>query len=172
MYTSYRGMRSTGGADAPSGSTFRIWVLAATPSLKTLIELPIRIVADVRPPRPPLGEPRVESRRHEAVGALLALRGADRQVVGILVLGVARVAFDPPPGDLVRGDRAGERHLVVGRLGRVLVEVPARHAVAGRRLDQRGVATRARLGAVVAEAAFVGVNEDADRRRRRHLRAG
>src|ERR1043166_6025023 len=37
MYTSYRGMRSTAGGDAPSGSTFKKWVLDATPSLKTLM---------------------------------------------------------------------------------------------------------------------------------------
>src|SRR2546426_2407518 len=65
MYTSYRGIRSTGGAAAPSGSRFRKCVLPGTPSLKTLIELPIGIVAAVRPPRPLLGEPDVEPRRDE-----------------------------------------------------------------------------------------------------------
>src|SRR5207249_7692866 len=47
MYTSYSGMRSTGGADAPSGSRFRKWVLAATPSLETLMQLLIGIVVGV-----------------------------------------------------------------------------------------------------------------------------
>src|SRR2546422_484225 len=77
-------------------------VLPGTPSLKTLIELPIGIVAAVRPPRPLLGEPDVEPRRDEPVGALLALRRTDREVVGILVLRVTGVPLDPPPGDLVR----------------------------------------------------------------------
>src|SRR5216117_949535 len=105
MYTSYRGIRSTGGAAAPSGSRFRKCVLTGTPSLKTLIELPIGVVAAVRPPRPLLGEPDVEPRRDEPVGALLALRRADREVVGILVLRVTGVPLDPPPGDLVRRGR-------------------------------------------------------------------
>src|SRR5438876_341381 len=129
MYTSYRGIRSTGGAAAPSGSRFRKCVLTGTPSLKTLIELPIGVVAAVRPPRPLLGEPDVEPRRDEPVGALLALRRADREVVGILVLRVTGVP-----------------------------------------LDQRGVAAGARLGAVVPEAALVGVDQHADRGGR--VRAG
>ena len=33
MYTSYKGIRSTGGAVAPSGSTFKKCVLPVTPSL-------------------------------------------------------------------------------------------------------------------------------------------
>src|SRR5213592_42189 len=166
MYTSYSGMRSTGGADAPSGSRFRKWVLAATPSL----------------------------------GTLLTLGGADREVVGVLVLGVVVVATHPPPlhgvssgglhqllpqrevlygaalappaarhpaGDpfvhpldqvlgighvrdaglaplpvqpFQRRDGAGERHTIVGRVGRAFVQVPARYAVARGGLDQRGVA--------------------------------
>src|SRR2546422_3113585 len=59
-------------------SRFRKCVLPGTPSLKTLIELPIGIVAAVRPPRPLLGEPDVEPRRDEPVGALLADRKSTR----------------------------------------------------------------------------------------------
>src|SRR5256712_13219165 len=96
MYTSYRGIRSTGGAAAPSGSRFRKCVLPGTPSLKTLIELPIGIVAAVRPPRPLLGEPDAEPRRAEPVGALLALRPTDPTVFGILVLSVTGRPHAPP----------------------------------------------------------------------------
>src|SRR6266566_464316 len=85
MYTSYRGMRSTGGAAAPSGSTLRKWVLAGTPSLKTLMQLLIGIVV-----------------RIASVGALLALRGLGGEGVGVFVLRVPRVALDPSPLDVVR----------------------------------------------------------------------
>src|SRR5439155_588514 len=148
MYTSYSGMRSTGGADAPSGSRFRKWVLAATPSLETLMQLLIGIVVGVLPARPSLCQPRVEAGRHESVGTLLTLGGADR-------------------------DGAGERHTIVGRVGRAFVQVPARYAVARGGLDQRGVAAGIGRLHAVAEAALVGVHEHADRRRLLgHLRAG
>src|SRR5437867_3159717 len=233
MYTSYSGMRSTGGADAPSGSRFRKWVLAATPSLETLMQLLIGIVVGVLPARPSLCQPRVEAGRHESVGTLLTLGGADREVVGVLVLGVVVVATHPPPlhgvssgglhqllpqrevlygaalappaarhpaGDpfvhpldqvlgighvrdaglaplpvqpFQRRDGAGERHTIVGRVGRAFVQVPARYAVARGGLDQRGVAAGIGRLHAVAEAALVGVHEHADRRRLLgHLRAG
>src|SRR5689334_6529143 len=70
-------------------------------------------------------------------------------------VGVPPLAADP----FQRRDRSGERHLVVCRLGRTLVEIPARHAVPRRRLDQRGVAPTARLGGVVAETTLVGMHE-------------
>src|SRR5437867_276411 len=95
-------MRSTAGAGAPSGSRFRKWLLAVTPSLKTLTELPVRIVIGVRPAGALLRQPHVEARGDEAVRALLALGGADREVVGVLVLGVSGMALDPLPGDRVR----------------------------------------------------------------------
>src|SRR2546426_1001914 len=220
MYTWYNGMRSTGGAAAPSGSTLRKCVLAVTPSLKTLMQLLIGIVVRVAPPNALLGEPGVEPRRHKTVRAFLPLRGAGREDVGVFVLRVPRMALDPSPRDLVRrrglhqflpellilehsalalpaagfpprhpfahpldevlrvgnvhdagalpltadpfqsSDRSGEGHLVVGRLRRGFVEVPPRHAVSGGRLDQRGVPAGARLGAVVAQAALIGVDQD------------
>src|SRR2546421_11354526 len=103
MYTSYRGIRSTGGATAPFGRRLRAWVFAATPSLATLMQLLVGIVVQIVPTRPLLREPGVEARRHQAVGALLALRGAHRERVGVLVLGVAGVATDPAPLDGVAG---------------------------------------------------------------------
>src|SRR5689334_17271654 len=39
MYTSYKGIRSTGGGVAPSARTFRKCVLAGTPSLARLMDL-------------------------------------------------------------------------------------------------------------------------------------
>src|SRR2546426_1558443 len=63
MYTSYNGMRSSGGAVAPSGNTLRKCVLAGTPSLKTLMQLLIGIVVPVTPAGTLLGEPGVEPRR-------------------------------------------------------------------------------------------------------------
>src|SRR5439155_1571428 len=120
MYTSYSGMRSTGGAAAPSGNTLRKCVLAGTPSLNTLMQLLIGIVIRVAP------------------------------------AGVLSLTSDPFQGS----DRPGAGHLVVGRLWRGFVEVPPRHAVPGRRLDQRRVPTRARFGAVIAQAALIGVDQD------------
>src|SRR2546425_8861344 len=102
MYTSYSGMRSTGGAAAPSGSTLRKCVFAGTPSLKTLMQLLIRIVVRVAPPGARLGEPGVEPRRDQPVRAFLTLRSAGGEDVGVFVLCVPRVALDPSPLDLVR----------------------------------------------------------------------
>src|SRR2546430_8940867 len=102
MYPSYRGMRSTGGAAAPSGSTLRKCVLADTPSLKTLMQLLIGIVVRIASAGALLGEPGVEPRRYQAVGALLALRGLGGEGVGVFVLRVPRVALDPSPLDVVR----------------------------------------------------------------------
>src|SRR6266540_6042146 len=59
---------------------------------------------------------------------------------------VAPLAADP----FQRGDRARERHLVIRRLRRAFVEIPPRHTVSRRRLDQRRVASPARLGGIVA----------------------
>src|SRR5260370_18192430 len=189
MYTSYSGMRSTGGAAAPSGSTFKRWVLAETPSLKTLMHPLVGIVVEVLAARPLLGEPGIEARGDEPIRALLALGGADGAMIGVLVLGIVGVAAHPGPRDRVargrlhqllpqrqvlhgapfaapaprlppghprvhpldeilgvgyvgdpgvapltvqpleRGDGAGERHTVVGRVRRAFVEVPTRHTV-------------------------------------------
>src|SRR5438128_11274220 len=101
MYTSYNGMRSTGGAVAPSGNTLRKCVLAGTPSLKTLMQLLIGIVVPVTPAGTLLGEPGVEPRRHQPVGAFLTLRGAGRDRVGVFVLDVTRMGLDPTPPDVV-----------------------------------------------------------------------
>src|SRR5689334_2850872 len=231
MYTSYRGIRSTGGGVAPSARTFRKWVLAGTPSLARLMDLPVGIVVGIETARALMLEPGVEPGRHQPVGSLLAFRGPDREIVGVFVLGVARVPLDPAPRDpmrggrlhellpelqvlersalplpssrlparhpfrhaldqvlrvrdvidqsvlplsanpLERGDGAREGHLVVGRLGRVLVEVPPRHAVARGRLDQRGIPAGTRLGAVVSETALVGMDQDMGGGRTGHVRA-
>src|SRR3989442_14034652 len=101
-------MRSTGGTDAPLGSTFKRCVLAATPSLKTLMQLPVRIVIRVMPAGGLLLEPRVEAGRDESVRALLALGGADREMVGVLVLGVVAVPAYPAPLDGVAGRRLNQ----------------------------------------------------------------
>src|SRR5437899_11386790 len=105
MYTSYRGMRSTGGAAAPSGSTLRKCVLAGTPSLKTLMQLLIGIVVRVAPAGALLGEPGVEPRRYQPVGAFLALRSLCGEAVRVLVRRVARVALDRSPRDVARRRR-------------------------------------------------------------------
>src|SRR6267143_1864107 len=102
MYTAYSGMRSTGGAAAPSGSTLRKCVLAGTPSLKTLMQLLIRIVVDVAPAGAFLGEPGVEPRRYQPVRAVLTLRRAGGETVGVFVFCVPRMSLDPLPLDLVR----------------------------------------------------------------------
>src|SRR5205809_5990229 len=177
-----------------------------------------------------LREPRVEPRGDEPVGALLALRGASRQEVRVLVLGVVGVPADPAPlhvmdlGDLrqllpqlqihdlaalllpslllppghplphpldevlrVRhvahacafplapdplegGDGTGESHPVVRGLRGALVKIPPRHAVPRGRLNERGIASGAGLGRVVAQTALVGVHQhEGDRgERRRH----
>src|SRR6266566_4342929 len=90
-------MRCTGGAAAPSGSTFRWCVFAGTSSLKTLMHLPVRIVVDEGAPCALSREPGVEARGYEAVGPLLPLRGALRERVGVFVLGVTGVAAHPAP---------------------------------------------------------------------------
>src|SRR5256884_8197774 len=232
MYTSSRGMRSTVGTASPFGSRLRACVFAATPSLATLIQLLVGVVVPITPARPLVYEPGVEAGWYQAVGALLALRRAGGEGVGVFVLRVSRMALDPSPLDLVRrrgldqllpellileyaalalpaagfpsgdplahafdevlrvrnvhdagvlplaanpfqgGDRSGQGHLVVGRLGGGFVEVPPRQAVSGGRLDQRGVATGARFGAVVAQAALVRVHQDAGRGCSGHVRAG
>src|SRR5438874_9043021 len=102
MYTSYSGMRSTGGAAAPSGNTLRKCVLAGTPSLNTLMQLLIGIVIRVAPAGALLGDPGIEPRRYQPVRAFLTLRSAGREDVGVLVLRVPRVALDPSPPTLVR----------------------------------------------------------------------
>src|SRR5881628_959237 len=72
----------------------------------------------------------------------------------------AHVGMAPlAPHPFERSDRARERHLVVRGLRRALVKVPARHAVPGRRLDQRRVAPPARLRRVVAETTLVPMNQ-------------
>src|SRR5437763_15680426 len=113
MYTSYNGMRSTGGAVAPSGSTLRKCALAGTPSLKTLMQLLIGIVVRVTPAGVLLGEPGIEPRRHQPVGAVLTLRRAGRARVGGFVLRVPRTALGPTPPDLAR--RRGPRQLPPAR---------------------------------------------------------
>src|SRR3989442_5140937 len=111
-------MRSTGGTDAPLGSTFKRCVLAATPSLKTLMEFPVWIVVRVMPAGALLLEPRVEARGGESVGALLALGRGDREMVGVLVLGVVAVAAHPAPLD----------GLACRRLNQLLPQPPVRPA--------------------------------------------
>src|SRR5437762_11940069 len=102
MYTSYNGMRSTRGATAPSGNTLRKCVCAVTPSLSTRMQLLIGIVVTAAPAGALLGEPGVEPRRHQPVRALLTLRRAGGEAVGVFVLRVPRVALDPSPFDPVR----------------------------------------------------------------------
>src|SRR5436189_177319 len=156
-------MRSTGGTDAPLGNRFKQCVLAATPSLKRLMQLLIGIVVGVLPARPSLCQPRVEAGRHESVGTLLTLGGADREVVGVLVLGVVVVATHPPP---LHGVSSGGLH-------QLLPQREVLYAAARGGLDQRGVAAGIGRLHAVAEAALVGVHEHADRRRLLgHLRAG
>src|SRR5213076_2126951 len=86
MYTSYSGIRSTGGTAAPFGSRLRAWVFAATPSLARLMQLLFGVIVRVPPACPLVRQPGVESRGHQAVGALLALRGAHRERIGVFVL--------------------------------------------------------------------------------------
>src|SRR5260370_41010757 len=94
-------MRATLRAAAPSGSTFKPCGFAATPSLKTLIELPIGVVVAVAPPRPLLREPAVEPRGDESVRARLTLGGPHREGVRVFVLRIPAVAPDPGPLDRV-----------------------------------------------------------------------
>src|SRR5438477_169242 len=104
MYTSYRGMRSTGGTAAPSARRLSACVFAATPSLATLIQLLVGVVVRVPPAGALVCEPGVEPRRHQTVGAILPLRGAVREGVGVFVLRVPRVALDPAPFARVHQD--------------------------------------------------------------------
>src|ERR1043166_623426 len=85
MYTSYSGMRSTGGGADPFGSRLRGWVFATTPSLATLMQLLVGIVVPIAPARPLVYEPGVEAGWHQAVGALLTLRGAHRGAMGTTI---------------------------------------------------------------------------------------
>src|SRR5437764_12982120 len=101
MYTSYRGMRSTGGTAAPSARRLSVCVFAATPSLATLIQLLVGVVVRVPRAGPLVCEPGVAARRHQAVGAGLTLRGAAREGGGVFGLRVSRVARHPAPLDLV-----------------------------------------------------------------------
>src|SRR2546430_15917028 len=87
MYTSYNGMRSTGGATAPFGKRVRACGFAGPPSLAMLMQLLVGVVVLIPPPRPPPGEPGVELPRHHAGGAVPGLpRGAPGGRCG-LVLG-------------------------------------------------------------------------------------
>src|SRR6184192_485967 len=89
MYTSYSGMRSTGGAAASPGSRFAGCVFAATPSLLlVLMQLLIGIEVRVLAAGPLLREPGVEPGRNQAVGALLLLGGAHRHEIGVFILHV------------------------------------------------------------------------------------
>src|SRR5688572_33505512 len=72
------------------------------------MQLPVGVVVRVPAAGPLLCEPGVEPRRHQPVRALLALGGADGEVVRVLVLGVAGVALDPGPRDGMRGGGLGE----------------------------------------------------------------
>src|SRR5207249_2498274 len=96
------GMRSTGGAVAPSGSTLTECRPTRTSSMNSPTELLLGSVVRVTPAGVLLGEPGVEPRRHQPVGAFLTLRGAGRERVGVFVLRVPRMALDPTPLDLVR----------------------------------------------------------------------
>src|SRR5256886_15559303 len=90
MYTSYRGMRSIGGTAAPVGRRLSVCVFAATPSLATLIQLLVGVVGRVPPAGALVCEPGGGPRRHQAVGAILTLRGAGGGGVGGFVLCVPR----------------------------------------------------------------------------------
>src|SRR5689334_859478 len=90
-------MRSTGGAAAPSAVRLRRCVLATTPSLGTLMHLPIGVVRLILAAGALLREPGIESGRYQAVGALLPLGGPRREEIGILVLGDLVVAAHPLP---------------------------------------------------------------------------
>src|SRR3989454_187949 len=106
MYTSYSGTRSgCGGGGASSGSVFRRCVLAGTPSLDAFMDVPVGVVVGVPARRAVAREPGVEARCEQAVRALLALRRPGREVVGVFVLRMPRVALDPVPGHLVRRRR-------------------------------------------------------------------
>src|SRR2546428_161671 len=98
MYTSYNGIRSTGGCGAPSGRTLSRCVLAGTPSLKTLMHLPVGIggVALARV-CPPAADP-LECRERAGDGHLVG-----RRLGGAL--------GEIPAGDAVAGGRLDERRV-------------------------------------------------------------
>src|SRR5205807_9201405 len=73
MYTSYRGMRSTGGTASPFGSRLRARVFAATPSLATLMQPLVRVVVPRTPARPLGYGPGVEAGWYQSVRAVLTL---------------------------------------------------------------------------------------------------
>src|SRR2546423_7921033 len=81
-------MRSTGSA----GSAAARWSLPAA-----LMQLLVGIEVHILAARPLLREPGIEAGWNQAVGALLLIRGADRERVGILVLDVLIVSPDPAP---------------------------------------------------------------------------
>src|SRR3954468_4602860 len=66
-------------------------------SLLALIQLLVGIEGRVLAPRPLLREPRVEARGDETVGALLFLRRADGEEVGVLVFDVLVMTPHPAP---------------------------------------------------------------------------
>ena len=72
------------------------------------MQFPVWIVVRVMPAGALLFEPRVEAGGDESVGALLALGRADREMVGVLVLGVVAVAAHPAPLDGVAGRRLNQ----------------------------------------------------------------
>src|SRR5437867_5352026 len=75
MYTSYSGTRSgCGGGGASPASVLRPRVLAGTPPLDPLMDVPVGVVVGLPPPRAVAREPGVEARCARAVPPLLALR--------------------------------------------------------------------------------------------------
>src|SRR2546426_9170875 len=114
MYTSYSGTRpGCCGAGASSGRMFRRCVFAGTPSLDMLMHVPVGVVVGIPARRAVARQPGVEARREEAVRALLALRRPGREVVGVFVLRMTRVAFDPVPGQDRKSTRLNSSHLVI-----------------------------------------------------------
>src|SRR5262249_36914564 len=109
--------------------------------------------------------PQVDILQHAGLAAP-APRFPPREPLSHALDEILRVGDEPDvrvtplaPHPLERPDRPRQRHFVVGRLRRALEEIPARDAVAGRRLDQGAIPAAARLARIVAEAALVGVHE-------------
>src|SRR5207244_3143712 len=126
MYTAYSGTRpGCCGAGASSGRMFRRCVFAGTPSLDALMHVPVGVVVGIPARRAVAREPGVEARREQAIRALLALRRPDREVVGVFVLRVARVAFDPVPDHLVRRRRLHQLLPQLRVLERAALALPA-----------------------------------------------
>src|SRR2546425_5326837 len=93
MYTSYSGTRSgCCGGGASSGSVFRRCVLAGTPSLDALMDVPVGGVVGVPAPRAGGREPSVEAPCEQARRAPLAPRPTGCEGGGVFVL------LLPPPG--------------------------------------------------------------------------